>query len=223
MENAINNKNKPHCIYRHYKNKLYKYHGVVKHSESLEDMVFYEALYENPLGRFWVRPKEMFFESLSIDGILAPRFKEESFVWTSKTEITEIELNGIESIILNTFDQRCSDLMHSNLENIKKLHLATASYNNKIVGFKLGYEKSKNVFYSWLGSVIPEYQRMGIASQLMTLQHNWCRQEGYKTVQTKTKNKFQNMLLLNIKSGFNIIGTELSSTNEIKIILEKNL
>lgn len=53
--------------YRHYKGNLYRVHGVVRHSETCEEMVHYEALYENPLGKFWVRPLEMFLSEVELD------------------------------------------------------------------------------------------------------------------------------------------------------------
>jgi len=62
-------------IYKHYKGNRYKVHGVVKHSETLEELVLYETLYENKLGKMWVRPKEMFLEFIKIDGQEIPRFE----------------------------------------------------------------------------------------------------------------------------------------------------
>lgn len=62
-------------IYRHYKGKQYRVHGVVKHSETLEDMVLYEALYENDLGKMWVRPKTMFLEKNDRNGEWVDRFE----------------------------------------------------------------------------------------------------------------------------------------------------
>lgn len=59
-------------IYQHYKGQKYRVLNIVKHSETLEDLVLYEALYKNDLGQFWVRPKKMFLECLE-DG--TPRFK----------------------------------------------------------------------------------------------------------------------------------------------------
>ncbi len=61
-------------IYRHYKGKLYRLERIVRHSETLEELVFYTALYENALGNFWVRPKEMFFEEIEVAGEKVPRF-----------------------------------------------------------------------------------------------------------------------------------------------------
>ena len=62
-------------IYQHYKGPKYKVHGVVKHSETLEDLVYYEALYPNELGQMWVRPYKMFLETVTIDGKEILRFQ----------------------------------------------------------------------------------------------------------------------------------------------------
>jgi hypothetical protein len=62
-------------IYEHYKGKQYKVHALVRHSESLEMLVLYEALYENELGKLWVRPEEMFLESVVVEGKPVSRFK----------------------------------------------------------------------------------------------------------------------------------------------------
>lgn len=70
-------------IYRHFKGGMYRVLGVAKHSESLEDMVVYEALYENELGKLWVRPLSMFFEEVEVDGQKTSRFKR-----ISESEIT---------------------------------------------------------------------------------------------------------------------------------------
>ena len=58
--------------YRHYKGGEYEVVGVVRHSETLEPMVLYRALY-GPAS-LWVRPHGMFFESIILDGQLRPRF-----------------------------------------------------------------------------------------------------------------------------------------------------
>jgi hypothetical protein len=62
-------------IYKHAKTgNLYKVHFVAKHSESLEDLVVYEALYENEMSKFWTRPVFMWSEEVEIDGDRKPRF-----------------------------------------------------------------------------------------------------------------------------------------------------
>ncbi len=64
-------------IYRHYKNKMYEVIGTVRHSETLEELVLYKALYAQPdfpEGQLRVRPKDMFLESVVVDGVTMPRF-----------------------------------------------------------------------------------------------------------------------------------------------------
>ncbi len=64
-------------VYEHYKGngKKYRVIGVAKHSETLEDMVVYEALYENEISKLWVRPLAMFLEGVEFGGKKVPRFK----------------------------------------------------------------------------------------------------------------------------------------------------
>jgi hypothetical protein len=64
-------------FYRHYKNKPYKVHGIVRHSESLVEHVLYEALYPNESGQMWVRPLDMFMSDVVVDGITRPRFADD--------------------------------------------------------------------------------------------------------------------------------------------------
>jgi len=59
-------------IYEHYKGMRYKILGVGRHSESLEEIVVYQALYGT--GDIWVRPVHMFLENVTINGELKPRF-----------------------------------------------------------------------------------------------------------------------------------------------------
>lgn len=63
-------------IYEHSKTgNQYQVIGVALHSETLEDLVVYEALYENELSKLWVRPLDMFLEKVQVDGKEVPRFK----------------------------------------------------------------------------------------------------------------------------------------------------
>jgi len=68
-------------IYKHSKTgNRYKVHFVAKHSETLEDMVVYEALYDNEMSTFWVRPAKMWFEEVEVNGKKVPRF-----VWVKES------------------------------------------------------------------------------------------------------------------------------------------
>lgn len=64
--------------YQHYKGNYYEVIGVARHSETLEELVVYHALYDSKeFGKnaLWARPKKMFFEKVMIDGKEVPRFK----------------------------------------------------------------------------------------------------------------------------------------------------
>ena len=58
--------------YRHYKGNLYDVVGTVRHSETLEPMTLYRALYGEQ--GLWVRPAEMFGEDVVIEGVRTARF-----------------------------------------------------------------------------------------------------------------------------------------------------
>ena len=58
--------------YRHYKGGEYEVLGVVRHSETLEPMVLYRALYGE--RGLWVRPHAMFVGSVEAHGVSQPRF-----------------------------------------------------------------------------------------------------------------------------------------------------
>ncbi len=58
--------------YRHYKGGLYDVVDTVRHSESLEPMTLYRALYGEQ--GLWVRPAAMFLEEVLIEGVRQPRF-----------------------------------------------------------------------------------------------------------------------------------------------------
>ena len=60
-------------IYQHYKGQLYQVFHVATHSESQEKLVVYQCLYGD--YSMWVRPLDMFLESVEIEGETLPRFK----------------------------------------------------------------------------------------------------------------------------------------------------
>lgn len=59
--------------YRHFKGKDYEVLFVGKHTETLEDVVIYRALYGD--YGIWVRPLKMFTEKVIVDDKLIERFK----------------------------------------------------------------------------------------------------------------------------------------------------
>ena len=65
-------------LYQHYKGKRYEVLGIARHSETLEELVVYRALYDSPefgTNALWVRPAAMFVETVEINGADVPRFR----------------------------------------------------------------------------------------------------------------------------------------------------
>jgi cyclomaltodextrinase / maltogenic alpha-amylase / neopullulanase len=58
--------------YRHYKGNHYDVIGLARHSETLETLVIYRAVYGE--GGLWVRPLSMFQEHVEVGGYIVPRF-----------------------------------------------------------------------------------------------------------------------------------------------------
>lgn len=63
--------------YQHYKGNFYDVIGIARHSETLEELVVYRALYHQGKyadNQLWVRPKAMFLETVTIEGKEILRF-----------------------------------------------------------------------------------------------------------------------------------------------------
>jgi predicted GNAT superfamily acetyltransferase len=102
------------------------------------------------------------------------------------------------------------------------LQIWLASAGEQVVGCKMGYERKPGHYYSWLGGVHDAFRTRGIARSLMQQQHAWCRQQGYHRIRTQTYNRWRAMLLLNLREGFDIVGT-VQGTHGLTIVLEKQL
>lgn len=59
--------------YEHYKGNRYKVLGIANHSETLEELVIYQKLYDD--GGIWARPLTMFLENVEVEGKTLPRFR----------------------------------------------------------------------------------------------------------------------------------------------------
>ena len=59
--------------YRHFKGNEYEVVAIAKHSETLEEMVVYKALYGD--GGYWVRPASMWNETVTREGKTFKRFE----------------------------------------------------------------------------------------------------------------------------------------------------
>lgn len=130
-------------------------------------------------------------------------------------------LKGIMELHKHVFEG--AELGGEELTQKRNLLIFVAIDNNHVVGFKIGYEINDQTFYSWLGGVHSKYRGKGIASELMRRQHSLVKSLGYTKVRTISRNNRREMLLLNIKVGFDVIETFTSEKGKHKIILEKEL
>ncbi len=105
-----------------------------------------------------------------------------------------------------------------------QLLILIAYLDGKAVGYKVGHEQSSQIFYSWIGGVLPEYRNNKIARKLMDKQHQQAFKLGYQRIRTFTENRYKAMLILNLKCGFDVIGVYKSDHDEKQtIMLEKIL
>ena len=67
------------------------------------------------------------------------------------------------------------------------------------------------------------YRRMGIASELMRLQHQWCLGEQFRVIETVANAQNHAMLILNLQHGFEIVNCVQNQKGVLKIHMEKFL
>lgn len=146
----------------------------------------------------------------------------------SESRLFEIQEGDIETVV--ALSQQIPEFInpHKAAEYYKRLtdvpHLILiASVDNQVVGFKVGYEREGN-FYSWMGGILPNFRRLGIAQALADAQEKWAKEKGYPHVSFKTRNSHKSMLLFALKNGFDIIGfEERIPIGEARILLRKKL
>lgn len=95
--------------------------------------------------------------------------------------------------------------------------------DNEIIGFKIGYRYSTTTFYSWVGGVLPNYRQQGVAKQLAKFQEDLVVSKGYKSLRTKSMNRFKPMMILNLKNGFNITQVYTNAKGQTKVVFEKTI
>ena len=95
------------------------------------------------------------------------------------------------------------------------VHLILTAYDDHIpIAFKIGYDRySDGSFYSWMGGVLPNYRRKGIANYLADHQETWAKKKGYNSIKLQTRSKHNAMLVLAINRGFQITNRNEKTSN----------
>ena len=91
------------------------------------------------------------------------------------------------------------------------------------VGFKLGFHERTHDFESWRGGVLETERRQGIGEELLRRQHAWVQEQGFRIITTTTDNKNVPMLILNLRNGFEIVGSFMDRGEHLKVLLHKGL
>ena len=101
--------------------------------------------------------------------------------------------------------------------------ILVAYKENHPVGCKIVYDRfNDGSVYSWLGGVLPEFRKEGVAQLLNDKLEELAKEEGYNSIVFKTRNKFKSMLQFALKNGYNIVGFEKKdAVPEHRIILKK--
>ncbi|OSY87046.1 hypothetical protein WH52_13360 [Tenacibaculum holothuriorum] len=107
------------------------------------------------------------------------------------------------------------------IETKTQLLCLIACDGNIPVGFKIGYQYNPNTFYSWVGGVLENYRKKGIAKTLALLQEKWVRKSRFSKLRTKSMNQYKPMLILNLKNGFDIVQVYSNEKGQTKIVFEK--
>ena len=99
-----------------------------------------------------------------------------------------------------------------------------AFVGEKPAGFKIGYGRFKDgSFYSWIGGVLPQYRKQGVACSLANNQEEWAK-KSFSSIRIKTWKLHQAMLEFCIQRGFIIIKIiPKNFDSESRIWLEKQL
>ena len=79
--------------------------------------------------------------------------------------------------------------------------LLISYYYDEPIGYKLGYALSDEIFYSWLGAVLPAHRGHELAQKMLNSQEAWVKQHHYHRIQVKTMNRFRAMLCMLIKNN----------------------
>ncbi len=141
-------------------------------------------------------------------------------------EINDHLLDILEHLENGIFDKPYSREKLKREASVKNNLLILIAFDGseKPCAYKAGFEISARIFYSWIGGVLPQYRGKGIAKALIEKQHSLIPSMGHKYVRTFTENKYRDMLILNLKSGFDIIGVYKTEHDEKQtIMLEKTL
>ena len=141
-----------------------------------------------------------------------------------KGRVPEARLSGLAALHKEIFGPTISraDLRRRLLRK-RSLVCILATSREKLIGYKIGYERNTDEFFSWLGGVKKDFRRRGLASEMMRRQHALVRTLGYRRIVTESGNEWREMIILNLRNDFDIVGSSTDDQGRPKVLMAKNL
>ncbi len=99
-----------------------------------------------------------------------------------------------------------------------------ARLDERPVGFWIGFELKPGMFYHWLGGVLGDFRRAGVARQLHEAQLAWAKDHGYEYIRCECMNHQREFIHFAVATGFDIVGIRWDSTHaDNLIVFEKTI
>lgn len=143
-------------------------------------------------------------------------------------QITDIQDSIIEEVIavcaqIPEFDKPYSKNEYQTRLQNRTVLLQYIYVEDELAGFKLGYSTQDNHFYSWLGGILPDFRKLGLAELLLKDQELWVSTQGFTAIEVKTLNRFGAMLSMLVKHSYEIMSVDSNqhSTSLNKLYLQK--
>lgn len=99
-----------------------------------------------------------------------------------------------------------------------------ARVSERPVGFWIGFELKPGMFYHWLGAVLSDFRRQGVARQLHEAQQAWAKDHGYEYIRCECMNHQREFIHFALEVGYDIVGVRWDSTHaDNLVVFEKSL
>ena len=99
-----------------------------------------------------------------------------------------------------------------------------AQVDRRPVGFWIGFELKPAMFYHWMGAVLNDFRRQGVARQLQEAQQAWAKDHGYEHIRCECMNHQREFIHFAVALGYEIVGIRWDSSHaDNLIVFEKNL
>ena len=94
-----------------------------------------------------------------------------------------------------------------------------AEVDHRPVGFLSGFELKPSTWFNWLVGVLPDFRRLGIASQLCEAEQAWARDHGYHDVRMECHNQHRAVLQMCIRQNFDIVGIRFDADRQNNLVI----